>query len=138
MPGTGDRGTEMDKFEAGPFENGAAVIARRDERGRMKFDIFDAAAGDPVRMMYDRGAAIAFAKALPVPEGLEPIIPPSPLNISPRAHALRKQLDLDVYVPVPEPNDGGPDRSMSAARARSGAGPSERRPYVQPRPRIPT
>jgi hypothetical protein len=128
----------MTKFDAGPFDhNGAAVAVRRDAGGRLKYDIHNAAGGDPVRSMYDRDEAVAFALSLPVPEGLEPILPPSPINLSRRAAARARELGLDVPQPVPEPSDGAPDRSMSEARRRSGAGPSDRKLGIASRPRVP-
>jgi hypothetical protein len=125
-----------DKFTAGPFDhNGAAVLAECDARGRLRFAVFSAAGGDPVRLMRDRDAAIAFAQSLPIPEGLEPIVPPSPIGLSPRAHpALRAERGLPPE-PVAEPADGAPSRSMSPARARSGAGPSASVVGVASRPR---
>jgi hypothetical protein len=69
-------------------------MADHDARGRLRFAVFDAAGGDPVRRMYGRDAAIEFAKSLPVPEGLEPVWVERPRSISPRAVALRRELGL--------------------------------------------
>jgi hypothetical protein len=119
--------------------NGAAIMAERDVRGRPRFAVFNAAGGEPVRKLYDRDEAIAFARGLPVPAGLPDLLPePGSRSISPRAHALRASLGMDVYVPVAEPGDGAPAKTMSGARARSGAGPSARKPEARPRPRVPT
>jgi hypothetical protein len=117
------------------FPNGAAVMADRDARGQLRFAIFDAAGGDPVRYMRDYDAAVAFAMSLPVPE-LEPLIPLHRLDVAPRARERGVGAGMDVYVDVPEPDDGAPSRAMSPARTRSGIGPSERPvPAVAPRPR---
>jgi hypothetical protein len=126
----------MSAFTAGPFSNGSAIMAERDARGRERWAIFDAAGGDPVRRMYDLDQAIAFAKALPVPADLEPILPQPALSWSHRAQGRAAELGLDAYTPVPEPEDGAAIRAMSPARARSGAGPSDRPvPAIAPRPR---
>jgi hypothetical protein len=123
-----------DKFEAGPFDhNGAAVLCERGLRG-LRYAIFDARGGGPVRIMRDRAAAIEFAMSLPVLD-LPPVIPPAPINVSPRAVARRAELGLDLYQPVPEPNDGAAPKPMSPARARSGLGPLDRELKVASRPR---
>jgi hypothetical protein len=125
----------VSEVEAGPFANGAVVLKGRDVRGRVRYEIHHGDGGAPIRLLHDRGEAIAFAEGLPVPEGLEPIIPPREISVSPRATELRKQMNLDVYEPVPDPNDGVPSKTMSAHRARAGAGASSRAPVVLPRPR---
>jgi len=77
--------------------------------------------------------ARALAATLPGEPYQEP--EPPPINISPRAHALRATLGLDPYEPVADPNDGAASKIMSEARRRSGNGPSDRMPEVAPRPR---
>jgi hypothetical protein len=126
--------TDMTKIEAS-FPNGAVILRGVDARGRLRFEIHYGEGGSPVRMLRDRTEAIEFAKSLPVPEGLEPVVPPAPISVSPRAHARRAELGIDMYQPVPEPNDGAASRPMSPARSRSGSGPSDRVVGVAVRPR---
>jgi hypothetical protein len=125
----------MSEIDAGPFANGAVVLRGRDARGRMRYEVHHGEGGAPIRMLHDRGEAVAFAEGLPAPEGLEPIIPPREVSVSPRAAALREQMGLDQYQQGPDPNDGVPSKTMSERRARSGAGASSRAPVVVPRPR---
>jgi hypothetical protein len=83
----------------------------------------------------DESTARAFAASL-APMTLDPIIEPHALSWSPRAKGRAAELGVDVATPVPEPVDGGADTSMSEARRRSGAGPSDRPvPMVAVRPR---
>jgi hypothetical protein len=93
-----------------------------------------AADGSLAGYRRSEAAARALAASLPVPE-MEPIVPLHRLAVSPKARERGVGAGMDVYVEVPEPDDGAPSKAMSPARARSGAGPSDRHPELQPRPR---
>jgi hypothetical protein len=111
--------------------NGACVLY---DEGLKKWAIFMV---DGTVAGYRRSevAALAFAESLPAMD-LDPIIPLHRLSVSQEARARGVGAGQDVYQPVEEPKDGELAAAMSPARARSGAGPSERPvPAVAPRPR---
>jgi hypothetical protein len=131
----------MSGFTAGPFANGAAIMTRVDVR-TTKFDVYRAD-GALIASKRDLDAAIALARTLPDAKalGLEPVIEPHRLSWSPRASAQMRaaELGVETYTPAPEPADGEEGKgAMSEARRRSGVGPSDRYPTVQPKPREPT
>jgi hypothetical protein len=127
----------MSGFAAGPFSNGAAVLARMDVR-TMKFDVYRCD-GERIASKRDLAAAVVLAQSLPDAEalGLEPVLPMPSLSWSPRPSAQLRRVEVEggAAAPVQDIEDGGPDRSMSEARRRSGVGPSGRNPTALLRPK---
>jgi hypothetical protein len=86
------------------FPNGSAIAARRDARGRLKYDVFAPSGGDPVAIRNDRNEAVALALSLPpLPADAPPPWQERQPTLSPRAIARRRELGLDKPEPMPAP-----------------------------------